>query len=114
MDVVDDFRDRNSVHPRSYFPHQMRLSSREKRQKRVQGRFFDGDDEDEQGTGMGVSQTTVKLPTLDGEADLCVPRLGKRIGEEEEMLNTLGYRIAWKSGKHFDQKPLLLQRSRKP
>ncbi|KAL9123601.1 MAG: hypothetical protein Q9217_006982, partial [Psora testacea] len=112
VDVVDDFRDRNSVYPRSYFPHQMRLSSREKRQKRLEGRFLDQDDEEtEQGNGMGIGRTLVKVPTVEGEAQVPVPRLGRRVGEDEEMLNTLGYRIAWKSGKHFDQRPLLLQRS---
>ena len=116
MEVVDDFRDRNSVYPQSYFPHQMRLSSRERRQKRFDGRFFGGDEDegaDQQGNGMGIGLTTVKVPTMDGEATAPVPQLGKRVGEDEERLNLLGYRIAWKSGKHFDQRPILLQRSRK-
>ncbi|KAL9103624.1 MAG: hypothetical protein Q9163_001351 [Psora crenata] len=115
VDVVDDFRDRNSVYPRSYFPHQMRISSREKRQRRLNSRFLvHSAQEADRGNGMGIGRTLVRARTTDGDNDVPVPRMGKQVGECEEILNTLGYRIAWKSGKHFDKRLLLLQRSRRP
>ncbi|KAG8525873.1 uncharacterized protein KY384_000633 [Bacidia gigantensis] len=110
-EVVDDFRERNSVCPRSYFPHQMPLTQQEKRQKRLDARFADDDNEDIDGLGFG--RTTVKIPTLDGEVDAPVPRLGKHIGEQEEMLNDLGYRISWDQCQKYDKRVIFLQRSRK-
>ena len=109
--IVDDYRERNSVCPRSYFPHQMRLTSEEQRQQRTEGRF---DDTDEGGDdGFGVGPTMVKLPTMEGETEAPVPRLRKRIGEEEETLNDLGYRISWDQVQRYDRRVTFLQRSRK-
>ena len=108
--IVDDFRERTSVCPRSYFPHQMRLTSEERRQKKTAGRFLETDEGNED--GFGVGQTTVKLPTLDGETEAPIPRIAKRIGEEEEMLNDLGYRIGWDQLQKFDRRVIFMQRSR--
>ena len=110
-EVVDDFRERNSVCPRSYFPHQMPLTVQEKRQKRLDDRFSENDDEDCDGLGFG--RTTVRVPTLDGEVEAPAPRLGKHVGEQEEMLNDLGYRISWDQCQKYDKRKLFLQRSRK-
>ena len=110
-EVPDDFRERNSVFPRSYFRHQMRLTTDEKRQKRVANRFADLDVED--GSGFEAGRTTVKIPTLEGESEAPVPRLGKRVGEQEEMLNDSGYRIGWNQPRKYDKRVLFLQRSRK-
>ena len=110
-EIVDDYRERNSVLPRSYFPHQMRLTSEEKRQQRREGRFHENDEEI--GDGFGVGRTMVKLPTMEGETEAPVPRLRRRIGEEEETLNDLGYRISWDQVQRYDRRVTFLQRSRK-
>ena len=109
-EIIDDFRERNSVFPRSYFPDQLRLTSQEQRQKRTAGRFVETDEGNED--GFGVGRTIVKVPTLDGETEAPVPRIAKRIGEEEEMLNDLGYRIGWDQVSKFDRRVTFLQRSR--
>ena len=112
VEVPDDFRERNSVYPRSYFPQQMGLTSQEKRQKRSEGRFSETDDDSSNATSYGVGSTLVKIPTVDGDTTVHLPRLGKRVGEDEERLNDLGYRISWDQRAKFSARTTFLQRSR--
>jgi len=104
--IPDSYRRDNSVYPRSFFPAQMVMSPREKREKRAAGRF------DEEGLGMGVGSTLVKIPMVDvEEREVPLPRMGKNVGEREERLNDLGYRISWEKGRHYAGRVLTLQRS---
>ena len=113
-EAPDDFRERNSVYPRSYFPHSMPLTADDKRQKRVANRFADIDVDDTR--GFEVGQTTVKIPTIDGVSEAPVPRLSRRFGKQDEMMNDAGYRISWPRHQlpKYDRKILVLQRSREP
>ena len=110
-EVVDDFRERNSVYPRSCVRAQMQMNAGEKRQKRLRARFVESDSP--AGEGFDTGRTTVKIPTDDGEVEAPVPRLSKRIGDREEKLNDAGYRIGWDQIQKYDRKIVFLQKSRK-
>ena len=157
-EVPDDFRDRNSVFPRSYYPNQMKLSAEERRQKRLANRFVDVNAMD--GDGFENGRTMVKgqcsptskasasalpwyqsilasvlkrtspssigfgplvalmltwvstvVPTLEGDIEAPVPRLGRCAGQQEEVLNDTGYRISWNQVRKYDKRVLFLQRT---
>lgn len=110
IEIPDDFRERNSVYPRSYFPQQMALTSQEKRQKRSEGRFQELNHST--ASQYGVGSTLIKVPTVDGDTAVPLPRVGKRVGEDEERLNYLGYRISWDQRAKFHERTTFLQRSR--
>ena len=109
-EIVDDFRERNSVYPRSCVRAQMQIDANEKRQKRLRARFIESDSHS--GEGFETGRTTVKIPTMDDEVEAPVPRLSKRIGAREELLNDAGYRISWDQIQKYDRKIIFLQRSR--
>ena len=109
-EIPDSYRDTNSVYPRSYFPTQMQLSPRSKRHRKERGRFLESRDRDD-----GVeTRTLVKVPVVDShEIDVPVPRLSGAVGEKEERLNDLGYRMSWSQSRTFAGRVIFLQRSRK-
>ena len=109
-EIPDSYRESNSVYPRSYFPTQMQLSPKSKRERRGKGRFADlGEREFDM-----ESRTQVKVPVVeDGEVDVPVPRLSRAVGEKEERLNDLGYRMSWSQSRTFAGRVIFLQRSRK-
>ena len=109
-EVVDDFRERNSVYPRSCVRAQMQMNADEKRQKRLKARFVESDLV--LGEGFDTGRTMVKIPTSEGDVEAPVPRLGKRTSEREERLNDAGYRIGWEQIQKYDRRIIFLQRSR--
>lgn len=108
-EIPDSYREANSVYPRSYFPTQMQLTPRSKRERMGKGRYVDigerGDDTE--------VRTQVKVPVVEGaEAEVPVPRLSRAVGEKEERLNDLGYRMSWSQSRTFAGRVIFLQRSR--
>ena len=109
-EIPDSYREANSVYPRSYFPTQMQLSPSSKRERRARGRFADPG---QQGVEI-ESRTQVKLSVVEGgEVDMPAPRLSRAVGEKEEKLNDLGYRMSWSQSRTFAGRVIFLQRSRR-
>lgn len=114
-EMPDSYRRDNSVYPRAFFPVEMKLSPGARKSKRREGRFFDEEDNEEDfQDGGGVGRTMVRVPMIEGEGEVPVPRLGKREREKEEMLNDLGYRICWGHRRSFARRILLIQQTCKP
>ena len=107
-EIPDSYREANSVYPRSYFPTQMQLSPRSKRERMGMGRYVDSGD---RGNDT-ETRTQVKVPVVEGgEVDVPVPRLSRAVGEKEERLNDLGYRMSWSQSRTFAGRVIFLQRS---
>ncbi|OJD09761.1 hypothetical protein ACJ73_10102 [Blastomyces percursus] len=110
-EIPDSYRKSNSVFPRTYFPVQSPFGRGNRG-----GRFVDDDaggnhedsDNDAEAT---VGRTLVPVPTLDGEANLAVPKIGRSKRNKEVMLNDLGYRMSWGQSRVFAGRTLFLQRS---
>ncbi len=108
-EIPDSFREKNSVHPRSYFPVQMQLPPPSSRGHR----FVDDDDGPDDDHGLPtVGRTTVPVPILDADADQAVPQLTRSKKRKEQNLNEIGYRMAWSQMRVFDGRPIFLQRAR--
>lgn len=111
MEAPDDFRRRNCVYPRSFVPVGMPMEPRSTR-----GNRFFADDESEDGNAdceVTIGRTIVPVPMLEGENDeIPVPRISKARRDKEEVLNKLGYRMAWGQTKTFDRRTIFLQRAR--
>lgn len=114
-EMPDPYRREHSIYPRAFSPVGMKLSPRTRKAERREQRFIDEEDNEEGlDDDMGIGQTTVKVPMVDGrEGDISVPRLGRRQLEKEKMLNDLGYRICWGHGRSFSRRILLIQRTGK-
>lgn len=109
-EIPDSYRQSNSVYPRTYFPVQMKSPPG----RVVPGkRYFDDDDEDEDGSRATVGRTLVPAPSVDGETDIAVPKLSRSKHNKEILLNDLGYRMSWSQSRVFAGRTLFLQRSRK-
>ena len=109
-EIPDSYREANSVYPRSYFPTQMQLSPRSKRERMGRGRYAESG---ERG-GDIETRTQVRIPVVEGaEVDVPLPRLSRAVGEKEERLNDLGYRMSWSQSRTFAGRVIFLQRSRK-
>ena len=108
-EIPDSYREANSVYPRSYFPTQMQLSPGSKRERMGRGRHVNSGER-----GMETEiRTQVKVPVVEGaEVDVLVPRLSRVVGEKEERLNDLGYRMSWSQSRTFAGRVIFLQRSR--
>ena len=108
-EIPDSFREKNSVHPRSYVPVQMQPPPSSSR-----GDRFAEDDEagDEEGLPT-IGRTLVPVQMIDGESDIAVPRLTRTKRRKEQNLNELGYRMAWSQMRVFDGRTIFLQRARK-
>ena len=108
-EIPDSFREKNSVHPRSYFPVQMQLPPPSSR-----GNRFVEEDDAEEDTGLPtMGRTTVPVQMLDAESDQWVPKLTRSKKRKEQNLNEIGYRMAWSQMRVFDGRPIFLQRARK-
>ena len=108
-EIPDSFREKNSVHPRSYFPVQMQLPPPSSR-----GNRFVEDDDTEEDDGLPtIGRTTVPVHMLDAEMDQGVPKLTRSKKRKEQNLNEIGYRMAWSQMRVFDGRPIFLQRARK-
>ncbi|KAK2737143.1 hypothetical protein FQN55_001259 [Onygenales sp. PD_40] len=109
-EIPDSYRKSNSVFPRTYFPVQSPFGRAGRG-----GRFSDDDaeneDVDEDSVGATVGRTLVPVPTLDGEANLAVPKIAKRKHNKEVLLNDLGYRMSWGQSRVFAGRTLFLQRA---
>lgn len=109
-EIPDSYREANSVYPRSYFPTQMQLSPRSKRERMGNGRYAESG---ERGSDI-ETRTQVKIPVVEGaEVEVPLPRLSRAVGEKEERLNDLGYRMSWSQSRTFAGRVIFLQRSRK-
>ena len=106
-EIVDDIRMRNCVYPRSFSPRQIADSPQV--QKMREARNFEQEG-DEPGS-VGIGQTLVRVETLDGEAEVPVPRLGKRVRQKDQILNDLGYRISYSQIRRYYGRVSFLQRS---
>jgi hypothetical protein len=107
-EIPDSFREKNSVHPRSYFPVQMQLPPPSSR-----GNRFVEDDDTEEDNGLPtISRTTVPIQMLDAESEQVVPKLTRSKKRKEQNLNEIGYRMAWSQMRVFDGRPIFLQRAR--
>jgi hypothetical protein len=106
-EIPDSFREKNSVHPRSYFPVQMQLPPPSSRGNR----FVDDDDTEEDDGLPTISRTMVPVQMLDAEMDQAVPKLTRSKKRKEQNLNEIGYRMAWSQMRVFDGRPIFLQRA---
>jgi hypothetical protein len=106
-EIPDSFREKNSVHPRSYFPVQMQLPPPSSRGNR----FVDDDDAEEDDGLPTIGRTTVPVQMLDAEMDQVVPKLTRSKKRKEQNLNEIGYRMAWSQMRVFDGRPIFLQRA---
>ena len=108
-EVPDDYRKRNSVYPRSWFPTQMQLSPSSRGPR---GRFLESRDDTELKDESETGTTLVTVPMLEGsEGELKVPGLGRMARKREDQLNDMGYRISWNQRKLFADRVLFLQQS---
>lgn len=105
----------NSVHPRSYYPRQMKSPSLSPGQP---GNWDDAEDssDDEAETANNNatdrSGTRVRVPLVGGShATLHIPRLTKGRRARECALNELGYRMSWSQAKTFNARPIFLQKA---
>lgn len=106
-EIPDSYRMSNSVYPRAYFPVQMKSPL-----GRVTPgqRYFD-ESESEENDSATIGRTLVPAPTIDGEADIAVPKLSRTRHKKEIVLNDLGYRMSWSQSRTFAGRTLFLQRS---
>jgi hypothetical protein len=108
-EIPDSFREKNSVHPRSYFPVQMQLPPPSSRGNR----FVEDDDAEEDNGLPTIGRTTVPVHILDADSEHVVPKLTRSKKRKEQNLNEIGYRMAWSQMRVFDGRPIFLQRARK-
>jgi len=106
-EIPDSYRMSNSVFPRAYFPLQMK--SPPGRVTPGQRYFDDAEGEDDGFATTG--RTLVPAPSIDGEADIAVPKLSRSRHKKEMLLNDLGYRMSWSQSRTFAGRTLFLQRS---
>ncbi|EGC47220.1 conserved hypothetical protein [Histoplasma capsulatum var. duboisii H88] len=109
-EIPDSYRKSNSVFPRTYFPVQSPFGRGNRGDRFVDDAGSNREDshDDEEAT---VGRTLVPVPTLDGEANLAVPRIGRGKRDKEVMLNDLGYRMSWGQSRVFAGRTLFLQRA---
>ena len=111
-EIPDSYREANSVYPRSYYPLQMVLSPRSNDVRRLRGRFPVHSDSDNR-SGM-ETRSSVKVPgTETDDMVVSLPGLTNAVGQKEEKLNDLGYRMSWSQSRVFAGRTIFLQRSRK-
>jgi len=107
-EIPDSYRMSNSVYPRAYFPLQMKSPPG----RVVPGkRYFDDDEAGDDDGSATVGRTLVPAPTIDGEAEIAVPKLSRSKHNTEVLLNDLGYRMSWSQSRVFAGRMLFLQRS---
>ena len=110
-EIPDSYREANSVYPRSYSPSQMQLSPRSNVERRRRARF--PIDQNDNGSDGFETRCAVKIPVVDrDEVDVTVPRLSNKVGQKEDKLNDLGYRMSWSQSRVFAGRVIFLQRSR--
>lgn len=111
-EIPDSYRDANAVYPRSYYPSQMLLSPRSDDARRARGRFpvHGGLD-----SRSGIeTRCSVKVPGVEtDEMAVSMRGLTNAVGQKEEKLNDLGYRMSWTQSRVFAGRVIFLQRSRK-
>ncbi|KAJ5575928.1 hypothetical protein N7535_002854, partial [Penicillium sp. DV-2018c] len=107
-EIPDSYRESNAVYPRTYFPIQMRDEHRVVPAKRF---FRDDAEQGDDPEAATVGRTTVPAPSLDGDADIEVPKLSRRKHRKDLLLNDLGYRMSWSQSRVFAGRMLFLQRS---
>lgn len=109
-EIPDSYRKSNSVFPRTYFPVQSPFGRGNRGDRFVDdvGSNREDSHDDEEAT---VGRTLVPVPTLDGAANLAVPRIGRGKRDKEVMLNDLGYRMSWGQSRVFAGRTLFLQRA---
>jgi len=108
-EIPDSFRKSNSVYPRSWFPTQMQSPP-----PSAHGRRFFGEDDDDVESGLGGKRgrKMVSVPLLEGgEAEVAVPKMGKRERRKEVMINELGFRMTWHQSRVFADKTVFLQKA---
>ena len=107
-EIPDDFRKKNSVYPRSYFPRRIQSPS--------SSAAFDDDEEAGNGSSNSMlprGKTLVPIRLIDGwEADFHVPRMSRAKRSKEFALNDLGSKMSWGQTQTFSDRPMFLQRSR--
>ena len=108
-EIPDSFREKNSVHPRSYYPVQMQLPPPSSRSSR----FVEEEDAEEDNGLPTISRTSVQVPLPEAEGELGVPKVTRSKRKKEQNLNEIGYRMAWSQMRVFDGRPMFLQRARK-
>jgi hypothetical protein len=108
-EIPDSFREKNSVHPRSYFPVQMQLPPPSSRGNR----FVDDDDTEDDNGWPTIGRTAVPVHVLDADSEHVLPKLTRSKKRKEQNLNEIGYRMAWSQMRVFDGRPIFLQRARK-
>lgn len=106
-DMPDAHLKINAVFPRSYFSRQEGDA-----EDRARAGWDDEEDEAEAGTMPTRGKTLVKVPLMEDEAEMSVPRTTKARRNKEIALNELGYRMAWGQPRTFNGRTLFLQRSR--
>ncbi|EGE81622.2 ribosomal protein L24E [Blastomyces dermatitidis ATCC 18188] len=110
-EIPDSYRKSNSVFPRTYFPVQSPFGRGNRGDRFVDddagGNHEDNGDDAE----ATVGRTLVPVPTLDGEANLAVPKIARGKRNKEVMLNDLGYRMSWGQSRVFSGRTLFLQRA---
>lgn len=110
-EIPDSFRKSNSVYPRSWFPTQMQSPPPSAHGRRFFGEDAD-DDDVEAGGGGKRGRKMVSVPLLDGgEAEVAVPKMGKRERRKEVMINELGFRMTWHQSRVFADKTVFLQKA---
>ncbi|KAF2834564.1 hypothetical protein M501DRAFT_943914 [Patellaria atrata CBS 101060] len=111
-EMPDSYRKSNSVFPRSYFPMQMQSPPSSPRGRA----FFKDDPVAEASNALSTDapltgRMLVKVKTLDGDAEVPLPRRTKTKRSKEVTLNDLGYRMSWAQSRVFSNRALFLQRS---
>lgn len=109
-EIPDSYRKSNSVFPRTYFPVQSPFG-RSSRGGRFIGDVGGDHEESHDDAGATVGRTLVPVPTLDGEANLAVPKIARGKRDKEVLLNDLGYRMSWGQSRVFAGRTLFLQRA---
>ncbi|KAF2271505.1 uncharacterized protein EI97DRAFT_387700 [Westerdykella ornata] len=107
-EMPDSYRKSNSVYPRSYFPMQMSSPPASPRGSRV---FSDEAASEDDPTSPVVGSQLVPVPTVDGEANVPVPRITKAKRAKEITLNDFGYRMSWSQSRVFAGRTLFLQKA---
>ena len=108
-EIPDDYRQRNSVYPRSYRPVQMPGD-----ESPSKGNRFSLEDSAPSGAITSehtvVGKTMVPIPLLEGE-EVAVPRIGRAKRDRDDILNVMGHRMSWNQLKLFSDKNVFLQKS---
>ena len=111
LEEMPDFHlQKNSVYPRQFYPRQMHAPSPGQRHLERHGL----ESKDETGSMILEGESLVDVPLADGShAQLYVPETSKNLQAKECALNELGYRMSWRQAKTFNERTILMQKSRK-